>query len=103
MDDRFTTRLRTAMGDQPRGDPPGADPRPTMPVRAPLYVRRPSLWRRAAAIAVALLLLGLVSLWLELRQALVLWALFTLFVLLWPNWPAPTPAEERTQAWPFEP
>jgi hypothetical protein len=86
-----------------RGDFLQTGSRPPVPVRTPLYMRRPALWRRGAAVLVALLLLGLVAWWLDGPQALAIWALFSLFVVLWPNWPPPTPAEERAQAWPFEP
>jgi len=79
------------------------DARPSLSTRAPLYVRGPSLGRRVAAVVAALLLLGFTAWWLEWQQALVVWVLFSAFVLLWPSWPPPTVAEERAQAWPFEP
>jgi hypothetical protein len=79
------------------------EPRPLQTTRTPLYVRGPSLGRRVAAVAAGLLLLGFTAWWLEWQQAVVVWLLFSAFVLLWPNWPPMTAAEERAQAWPFEP
>lgn len=121
MDDRFTTRLRSAMNDAPSnaagapqgGPPPGGPPPdgapppdmrvPGVPLRTPLYVRGPSRLRRIAAVLVGVALLALAAWWVDsLVAALVLWVLFSLFVLLWPNWPPLTAAEERAQAWPFE-
>ena len=103
MEDRFTARLRTAIGDAP-GPPPGRpDSRPLPPVRTPLYARLPAAGRRVAAVLVGLLLLGCASWWLDGLRAVVIWVLFSLFVVLWPNWPPRTAGEERAQAWPFEP
>jgi len=103
VDDRFTSRLRTAMSEPSSGPPPRPDGRPAVPIRTPLYARLPAPWRRYAAVAVGLILLALVGLWLDLGRALAIWALFSAFVLLWPNWPPRTAGEERAQAWPFEP
>ena len=95
------------LGTAPVGPPPGtaalgtAAPSPS--ARASLYGRRPPLWRRIAAVAVGLILLGLTSWWLDLGRALAVWVLFSLFLALWPDWPPATAAEERVQAWPFEP
>jgi hypothetical protein len=68
-----------------------------------MYPRQPAPWRGIVAIVVALVLLGLVSAWLDWREALIVWLLFSIFVVLWPNWPPLTAAEERVRAWPFEP
>jgi hypothetical protein len=73
------------------------------PVRTPLYARLPPIWRRAAAVVLGLLLLGCASWWLDGVRAVVIWVLFSAFVLIWPNWPPRTAGEERAQAWPFEP
>src|SRR5262249_58131223 len=103
-----------AMGD-PRGPgaaraggpprPPGGrgDPRMGVGARGPIYARKPPAWRRWAAVIVGLALLGASAYWLDLTHAAVIWALFSLFVLLWPNFPPTTTGEERAQAWPFEP
>ncbi|HEY7062965.1 MAG TPA: hypothetical protein VII06_15920 [Chloroflexota bacterium] len=103
MDDRFTSRLRTAMSDPSGAAPARPDSHPAVPVRTPLYSRLPALWRRTAAVVVGLALLLLASLWLDLGRALVIWLLFSAFVVLWPNWPPRTAGEERASAWPFEP
>jgi hypothetical protein len=71
--------------------------------RGPLYARKPAAWRRVAAVIVGLALLAAAAYWLDLSHAAVIWALFSLFVLLWPNFPPTTTGEERAQAWPFEP
>jgi hypothetical protein len=89
-------------------EPPGAAParhdgRPAVPVRTPLYARLPGVVRRAAAVVLGLVLLALVAAWLDLARALIVWLLFSAFVLLWPNWPPRTAGEERAQSWPFEP
>jgi hypothetical protein len=91
------------LGGPPR--PPGGrgDPRQAVGARGPLYARKPPAWRRGAAVIVGLALLALAGYWLELSHAVVIWALFSLFVLLWPNFPPTTTGEERAQAWPFEP
>ena len=102
MDDRFTSRLRTAMSDPSQAPPARQESRPAVPVRTPLYARLPTPARRYAAVALALVLLALAGLWLDLGHAIVVWALFSGFVLLWPNWPPRTAGEERAQAWPFE-
>ncbi|HZS02559.1 MAG TPA: hypothetical protein VFE37_27845 [Chloroflexota bacterium] len=91
------------MAGPPRGMPPRSDPRGAPSSRGLLYARKPATWRRAAALVVGLVLLALAAYWLELVQALVLWVLFSVFVLLWPNFPPTTSGEERAQAWPFEP
>ncbi|HLH22723.1 MAG TPA: hypothetical protein VK066_09380 [Chloroflexota bacterium] len=103
MDDRFTSRLRTAMSEPSSAPPARPEPRPAVPVRTPLYARLPAPWRRYVAVIVGLLLLALAGLWLDLFHALVIWALFSVFVLLWPNWPPRTAGEERAHAWPYEP
>jgi hypothetical protein len=87
----------------PSGAPTRLESRPAVPVRTPLYSRLPAPWRRYAAVGVGLILLVLVGLWLDLLHAVIIWALFSVFVLLWPNWPPRTAGEERAQAWPFEP
>jgi hypothetical protein len=92
-----------AMAGPPRGMPPRSDPRGSVSGRGLLYARKPATWRRVAAVVVGLLLLALTAYWLELMQALVLWVLFSVFVVLWPNFPPTTSGEERAQAWPFEP
>jgi hypothetical protein len=78
-------------------------PRAVAVGRGAAYGRRPELWRRLAAVAVAIILLGLIATWLDAPRALLVWMLLSLFVVLWPNWPPPTPGEERARAWPFEP
>jgi type VI protein secretion system component VasF len=103
MEDRFTARLRTAIGDAPAPPPGRPDSRPVPPVRTPLYARLPTVGRRVAAVIVGLLLLGCASWWLDGLRAVAIWVLFSLFVVLWPNWPPRTAGEERAQAWPFEP
>jgi hypothetical protein len=103
VDDRFTSRLRTAMSEPSGAPPTRLEPCAALPVRTPLYARLPALWRRYAAVVAGLLLLTLAGLWLDLLHAIVIWALFSVFVLLWPNWPPRTAGEERAQAWPFEP
>ena len=103
MEDRFTARLRTAIGDAPTPPPGRPDSRSLPPVRTPLYARLPAVGRRVAAVIVGLLLLGCASWWLDGLRAVAIWVLFSLFVVLWPNWPPRTAGEERAQAWPFEP
>ncbi len=103
MEERFTSQLRAAMGEPASSGSSQPDLRPLPPVRTPLYARLPAIWRRAAAIVVGLLLLACASWWLEAPRALAIWLLFSVFVVLWPNWPPRTAGEERAQAWPFEP
>ncbi len=91
------------MGGPPRGMPPRGDPRGGAGSRGLLYARKPAAWRRGTAVVVGLVLLALAGYWLDLPRALAIWVLFSLFVLLWPNFPPTTVGEERAQAWPFEP
>ena len=84
-------------------EPVRSGPRLDAPARPSLYARRPSGVQRVAAVVMALLLLALAAWWLDWQQALIIWLLFSLFVVLWPNFPPATAAEERAQAWPFEP
>ena len=66
VDDRFTSRLRTAMSDPSQAPPARQESRPAVPVRTPLYARLPTPARRYAAVALALVLLALAGLWLDL-------------------------------------